>query len=55
MAACYGDFRAGLAATVDWYRENEWWWKPHKEATEARYQVSAAESGGQAHPASGAG
>ncbi len=35
----YGDFRAGLAATVDWYRENEWWWKPHKEATEARYQA----------------
>jgi dTDP-glucose 4,6-dehydratase len=35
----YGDFRAGLAATVDWYRENEWWWRPHKEATEARYQV----------------
>ena len=35
----YGDFRAGLAATIDWYRENEWWWKPHKEATEARYQV----------------
>jgi dTDP-glucose 4,6-dehydratase len=35
----YGDFRAGLAATVDWYRENEWWWKQHKEATEARYQA----------------
>ena len=35
----YGDFRAGLAATIDWYRGNEWWWKPQKEATEARYQV----------------
>jgi dTDP-glucose 4,6-dehydratase len=35
----YGDVRAGLAATVDWYRGNEWWWKPQKEATEARYQV----------------
>jgi dTDP-glucose 4,6-dehydratase len=34
----YGDFRAGLAATVDWYRQNEWWWKPQKEATEARYR-----------------
>ncbi len=34
----YGDFRAGLAATIDWYRHNEWWWKPQKEATEARYQ-----------------
>ena len=35
----YGDFRAGLAATIDWYRHNEWWWKPQKEATEAKYQV----------------
>ena len=35
----YGDFRAGLAATIDWYRDNEWWWKPQKDATEARYQV----------------
>ncbi|MGH3151157.1 MAG: dTDP-glucose 4,6-dehydratase [Streptosporangiaceae bacterium] len=35
----YGDFRAGLAATIDWYRHNEWWWQPQKEATEAKYQV----------------
>ena len=35
----YGDFREGLAATVDWYRENKWWWEPQKEATEAGYQV----------------
>lgn len=34
----YGDFRAGLAATIDWYRDNEWWWRPQKAATEARYQ-----------------
>jgi dTDP-glucose 4,6-dehydratase len=34
----YGDCRSGLAATIDWYRHNEWWWKPQKEATEARYQ-----------------
>jgi dTDP-glucose 4,6-dehydratase len=33
----YGDIRAGLAATVDWYRRNEWWWLPQKERTEARY------------------
>ena len=33
----YGDFRAGLAATVEWYRDNEWWWGPQKAATEARY------------------
>jgi dTDP-glucose 4,6-dehydratase len=24
-------FEAGLAATVQWYRENEWWWRPIKE------------------------
>ncbi|GAA3269268.1 dTDP-glucose 4,6-dehydratase [Dactylosporangium vinaceum] len=34
----YADFRAGLAATIAWYRENEWWWKPRKEATERRYR-----------------
>jgi dTDP-glucose 4,6-dehydratase len=33
----YGDFRAGLEATIAWYRDNDWWWKPQKEATEARY------------------
>jgi dTDP-glucose 4,6-dehydratase len=33
----YGDFREGLAATIDWYRANERWWKPQKAATEARY------------------
>jgi dTDP-glucose 4,6-dehydratase len=34
----YADFTAGLAATIDWYRQNEWWWKPQKERTEARYR-----------------
>jgi dTDP-glucose 4,6-dehydratase len=24
-------FDRGLAETVDWYRENEWWWRPIKE------------------------
>ena len=24
-------FEEGLAATVDWYRRNEWWWRPIKE------------------------
>ena len=33
----YGDFEQGLAATVDWYRSNEAWWRPQKEATEAKY------------------
>ena len=35
----YGDFRAGLAATIGWYRENDWWWKPQKDAAEAKYQI----------------
>jgi dTDP-glucose 4,6-dehydratase len=25
------DFAQGLTETVDWYRENEWWWRPIKE------------------------
>jgi dTDP-glucose 4,6-dehydratase len=35
----YGDFRAGLAATIGWYRDNEWWWKPQKENVEAKYKL----------------
>jgi dTDP-glucose 4,6-dehydratase len=38
----YGDFRAGLSATIDWYRENEAWWRPQKQATEDRYSAQAA-------------
>ncbi|GAB2454283.1 dTDP-glucose 4,6-dehydratase [Xylanimonas ulmi] len=33
----YTDFRTGLEATVDWYRANDAWWRPAKEATEAKY------------------
>ncbi|WP_460851423.1 dTDP-glucose 4,6-dehydratase [Nocardioides montaniterrae] len=33
----YDDFDAGLAATVEWYRANEAWWRPAKAATEAKY------------------
>ena len=33
----YRDFRSGLAATIDWYRANEAWWRPQKDAAEARY------------------
>jgi dTDP-glucose 4,6-dehydratase len=25
------DFSNGLASTIDWYRQNEWWWRPIKE------------------------
>ena len=33
----YKDFESGLKATIDWYVENESWWRPVKEATEAKY------------------
>ena len=28
-------FLDGLRATVDWYRDNDWWWRPIKEASPA--------------------
>ncbi|MEI9913726.1 MAG: dTDP-glucose 4,6-dehydratase [Candidatus Saccharibacteria bacterium] len=34
----YTNFKDGLSATIDWYRNNENWWKPQKVATEAKYQ-----------------
>ena len=33
----YTDFDEGLERTVAWYRDHEEWWRPAKEATEARY------------------
>jgi len=35
----YVDFDDGLARTIEWYRDHEDWWRPHKEATEAGYAV----------------
>lgn len=32
------DFTDGLRATIDWYRGNESWWRPLKDAVEARYE-----------------
>lgn len=34
----YTNFRDGLAATIDWYKNNEAWWKSQKQATEAKYK-----------------
>ena len=31
------DFAEGLAETIEWYRDNEAWWRPAKEATERKY------------------
>jgi len=33
----YGDFEAGLAATIAWYREHESWWAGAKDGVEAFY------------------
>ena len=35
------DFAEGLERTIEWYRDNEAWWRPAKEATEARYREQA--------------
>jgi len=35
----YTTFGDGLAATLRWYRDNEAWWRPQKDATERRYAV----------------
>jgi dTDP-glucose 4,6-dehydratase len=33
----YGDFEAGLAATIAWYQDNEPWWAGSKDGVEAFY------------------
>ena len=33
----YTDFRSGLRATIDWYRNNEAWWRPLKAEVEEKY------------------
>lgn len=33
----HDDFESGLAATIAWYRDNESWWRPLKDASEAMY------------------
>ena len=30
-------FETGMEQTVRWYLANDWWWRPQKDATEARY------------------
>ena len=36
-APTHTDLAGGLASTIDWYRNNEWWWGPLKDEVEARY------------------
>jgi dTDP-glucose 4,6-dehydratase len=39
------DFADGLRQTVNWYRQNEWWWRPIKEADPAFRAYYAAQYG----------
>ena len=41
----------GLAATVEWYRANEWWWRPIKEQDPAFRAYYQAQYGGRRSPA----
>ena len=34
----YKDFASGLAATIEWYRNNEPWWRAQKLETEMKYE-----------------
>jgi dTDP-glucose 4,6-dehydratase len=34
----YTNFEQGLRATIDWYKDNEDWWRPQKDITEAKYK-----------------
>ncbi|KGN39350.1 dTDP-glucose 4,6-dehydratase [Knoellia subterranea] len=36
----YPSFREGLAATIEWYRTHEDWWRPMKDATERKYAAT---------------
>lgn len=38
----YTNFRQGLRATIDWYRDNWSWWAEGKDAVEARYTEQGA-------------
>jgi dTDP-glucose 4,6-dehydratase len=43
------DFEQGLRETVDWYRENEWWWRPVKER-DPHYKAYIEQQYGQRRP-----
>jgi dTDP-glucose 4,6-dehydratase len=42
-------FDAGLADTVAWYRQNEWWWRPIKEADPAFQAYYQSQYGHRRH------
>ena len=41
------DFASGVAETVDWYRQNEWWWRPIKQGDPAFKEYYARQYGGR--------
>jgi len=43
-------FEDGLLDTVDWYRKNEWWWRPIKERDEQYRAYYETQYGGRARP-----
>jgi dTDP-glucose 4,6-dehydratase len=52
------DFDDGLRRTVDWYRENQWWWEPIRSGEYREYyerQYGKSISAGSSADASGAG
>lgn len=38
----YSDLDQGVKETVDWYRNNEWWWRPIKKISEKFYREAAS-------------
>lgn len=34
----FTDFKEGLSDTINWYKQNEAWWKPQKQTTEDKYK-----------------
>jgi dTDP-glucose 4,6-dehydratase len=42
------NFETGLAATVEWYKNNEWWWRPIKENDPAFREYYATQYGSRA-------
>lgn len=40
----YADFTAGLESTIQWYRDNESWWRPGKAGTEQAYAAAGEQT-----------
>jgi dTDP-glucose 4,6-dehydratase len=47
------DFQTALDATIEWYRDNEWWWRPLKDAGASDRRGSVTDGGAPTEDASG--